>query len=100
MAQDEIAGVQGQAFKLCVITGQKKPVADLGAQQFNAANRGEVPAEAFAPGVDAFRQNQPDAVIPRVFQVISEHHEQTVAVIDSESGEHPSNFRIQWSEGF
>ncbi len=100
VAQDEITRVQGQMLKRGIIAGKKQPVGYLAAQQLDAPDRGKFPTQAFVRRIDTFCKDQPDAIVLRRFEAISEHHQKAVAAIDCKAGKHPLHFGVQGSERF
>ncbi len=60
-------------------------MAYLAVQQLDTSDRRKVPTQVFVRGIGALRQDQPDAVIPRRPDVVSEYHEQSIAAVNSES---------------
>lgn len=60
-------------------------MAYLAAQQLDTPDRRKVSTQAAIRGIGPLRQDQPDAVILRGPDVVSEHHEQSIAAVNSES---------------
>lgn len=72
---------------------------DFVAQQFDAAERGKLPAEGGIGGVDCFCEDEPDAVVLRRFEAVAEHADDAVAEVDGESGEHGPDLGLEGREG-
>lgn len=96
----KVTRTKGQLFEVSIVTGKEQPVADLVVEQFNAADRRKVPAQALIRRISVFRQYQPDTVVLRRLDVFSKHHEKEVITIDPESGKHSLDFGIQRSKSF
>ena len=100
VTQDQITCVKCFPFEIGTVTRNKKPVTDLAPQQLNRAKRWKIPAKTFVFGIDPFRKHEPDAVVLRRFGMISQHHEKSVAHIQSKSGEHSPYLGTQGSQRF
>src|SRR5882762_4289780 len=50
--------------------------------------------------VEVFGEDQPQAVVPRGFQVVAEHEDDPVADVDGVTAEHGTHFGVERGEGF
>ena len=82
MAEQKIAGVKRLSLEAGAVTGDKEPMRDLTAKEFNRTDRGKLARKLGILGVDAFRKNQPNAVIPGGFGTIPEHKNDAVCQVD------------------
>ena len=96
--EQEVAGVESFGLKGGAVAGEKKPMANLVAEQFDGAEGRELEAEFFVGGIGALRKNKPDAVVAGRFHVIAEHADDAVVEVDGKPGEHAAYFGVEWGE--
>jgi hypothetical protein len=100
VVQDEVAGAEGCALKIGVVAGDEEPVTDFAGDGLDGAQRRQVLAEACVGRVGAFGKDEPNAIVLGKFCMRAEHHEEEVAAVDRESGEHPAHLGMQGGKGF
>ena len=100
MAQQKIACMEGFHLKARAVTWNEQPMANFIAQQADRTDRREFATESWVSGVGAFRKNEPNAIVPGRFVVISQHANNPVAQVDGETGEHPTHLRVQGRKRF
>jgi hypothetical protein len=98
VTQKQVAGVKGFGFEPGTVAGNEKPVSDLIAEQFYAAERREFALELWVCGVRALGKNEPKAIVLWRSGVVSEHENNPIADVDREPGEHAPHFGAQWRE--
>ena len=96
--EQEVAGVESFGLKGGAVAGEKKPMANLVAEQFDGAEGRELEAEFFVGGIGALRKNKPDAVVAGRFHVIAEHADDAVVEVDGKTGEHAADFGVERGE--
>ena len=96
--EQEVAGVESFGLKGGAVAGEKKPMANLVAEQFDGAEGRELEAEFFVGGIGALRKNKPDSVVAGRFYVIAEHADDAVVEVDGKTGEHAADFGVERGE--
>ncbi|HUN85336.1 MAG TPA: hypothetical protein VMU48_13210 [Terracidiphilus sp.] len=68
---------------------------NLAAEQINRPERWELSADGGIVRIGGFGKDEPDTVVFRLFQAVTQHDHDFVPRIDCKTRKHGSNFRLE-----